>query len=52
MKFLPSYLFSAETLLPSKGGQPGNVTVELPITCDFEVRRGTLASAQTGCPGV
>lgn len=47
MKFNPSYSLSVETLLPDQGGKPGNVTIELPYTCEFEIRRAALASAQT-----
>lgn len=44
MKFNPSYSLSVETIAP--GGQ-ANVTVTLPLACEFEVRRSALASAQT-----
>lgn len=47
MKFLPTYSASIETVLPGPGGGPANVTVELPYSCEFEVRRATLASSQT-----
>lgn len=46
MKFLPKYTLSVETLLPDSGGTPANVTIEL-LSCEFEVRRATLASSQT-----
>lgn len=47
MKFRPSYELALETLLPEQGGQPATVTVGLPLTCEFEVRRAALASSQT-----
>lgn len=47
MKFNPSYSLSVETLLPDIGGKPANVVIELPITCEFEIRRAALASSQT-----
>lgn len=47
MKFLPSYELAVETLLPEAGGSPANVTISLPMTCEFEVRRAVLASSQT-----
>lgn len=48
MKFKPSYTLAVETLLPpEEGGKPANVVVTLPITCEFEIRRAALASAQT-----
>lgn len=47
MKFNPTYSISVETLLPEKDNKPANITVELPITCEFEIRRAALASSQT-----
>lgn len=46
MKFNPSYSISIETLLPATS-QQANVVIELPYTCEFEVRRAALASSQT-----
>lgn len=45
MKFNPSYSISIETL--SSSGAKTNVVIELPYTCEFEVRRAALASSQT-----
>ena len=48
MKFLPTYLLSVETVLGgAKGGAPANVEIRPPLAVEFEIRRATLASAQT-----
>lgn len=47
MKFNPSYSISIETLLPDQNGAAANVVVQLPFTCEFEIRRAALASSQT-----
>lgn len=44
MKFFPAYRLAVETSLPDGAG-PGNVAIELPISCEFEIRRANLSSA-------
>ncbi len=46
MKFDAAYRLGVETLLPAGAG-PANVEIELPLTCEFEVRRAALSSSQT-----
>lgn len=56
MKFIPAYALAIETAAGSLGeigglipsfALPSNVTIGLPFTLEFEIKRATLASSQT-----